>query len=98
MIPLLDHDLDVRVLSCERLEVVEEEGACVGGGGPLVAVLENEFSDLGDEGYMSVCRRGPQLSSEQRRKWTHVFEDEDVKASVEKESEAELEMSCRGLN
>ena len=49
VVPLLDHELYVRVFFRGRLEVIEEEGASVGRAWPLVAVLENKFPTLGNE-------------------------------------------------
>lgn len=51
---LLDDKLQVGVCAGERLEAGEEEGAGVVGGGPLVAELEDELPDLGDEGGVAV--------------------------------------------
>lgn len=48
------------------LDMVEQVGACGGRAGPLVAVLEDELADLGDEGDVSVGWAGAQTSSEQR--------------------------------
>ena len=45
----------MRVFFGDRLEVVEKEGAGVGRAGPFLAVLENDFSTLGDESSMSIC-------------------------------------------
>lgn len=38
----------------EMLDVVVDVGADVGGGGPDVAILEDEFSDAWDEGCVPV--------------------------------------------
>ena len=52
---LLDDKLDVWVCAGDLGKVVAEEGARVGRGGPLVAILEYEFADLWDEGDVAVC-------------------------------------------
>ena len=64
--PLLHDELDVWVLAGDLGEVVAEPGASVCGRGPFIAVLEDDFADLRDEGTMSVCWSREELCPEER--------------------------------
>lgn len=63
VVSLPNDDLNVRVCACEGLELCEEEGACGVGGGPFVAVFENEFSDLGNKSNVTIGRACTQRSA-----------------------------------
>lgn len=71
VVSLPDHDLDVRICACERLKLGEEESACVIGRGPLVTVLKDEFSYLGDKGNVAVGGMGAQRSAEEGQGGRH---------------------------
>ena len=45
----------MRVCACDVLEVVINVVSCVGRGSPGVAEFDDYFSDLGDEGDVTVC-------------------------------------------
>lgn len=47
MIALFDDKLEMGVFAGKVLEAGAEKGAGVVGGGPLVAILKDEFPDLG---------------------------------------------------
>ena len=59
VVPRLDHNLDVRVLAREVLEVLDKIRARVRGCGPLLAVFEHHFADVREESGVSVRRPGP---------------------------------------
>ena len=59
VVPRLDHNLDVRVLAREVLEVLDKIRARVRGCGPLLAVFEHHFADVRQESGMSVRWPGP---------------------------------------
>lgn len=71
VIPLPDHELDVWVCACERLKLGEEEGTCVMGRGPFVTVFEDEFSDLGNEGDVTVGGFGAERGAEEGKRGGH---------------------------
>ena len=59
VVPRLDHNLDVRVLAREVLQVLDKIGARVRGCGPLLAVFEHHFADVREESGVPVRRPGP---------------------------------------
>ena len=69
---LLDDKLDVWVCAGDLGKVIAEEGARVGGRGPLFAELEDELADLGDECDVTVCGARGQLPAEKRPCWEQL--------------------------
>jgi hypothetical protein len=54
VIPLPNDEFDMGVDTGQVLEVVVEVGPCVCRRGPVLRVLEDELSDLGDKGSVSI--------------------------------------------
>ena len=73
-------------------KVIAEEGARVGGRGPLFAELEDELADLGDECDVTVCGARGQLPAEERPGWEQL----GCHGGLAEESESRCVRASRG--